>query len=656
MYFNHAFRKTLLAVDSGSATLSGTTSLATSALAAGQLGIYNQNFGVIDYTGSGTKAPFYLVQGSYYKTSGYSDKIGSHGGYQESVKSKMINPKYISRIFWVQSKLPVQQVVQIPLTAQAGSTNVGLNADTTYRLRIDVKGSPALRFLSHNIYRVMDSYTGPANATNPTYVKDPVATLVDFKEQLTMSPYFNQLVQARVYAFKNNVTSSTYTAGTPGVSSTTLTVSSTSAGGILPGQRIVASTGVTGLTNVPNIFANYGTAFATGTTPTTAPTASTTSVTITGTGTGTPTATITVGMYVTGAGLPQGAYLSTVSSQTNYVITYPTQSTAPTITGAAAALTFYDKVVLTYPTQASAPTFSSWTIKCYSDLYGNNGGYVTPYTNIAVTSGQQPTYVGQTPYIPGSSAYTTGTSQTAGTLTGATITAASTVAAATSGAHIYTAAADASTFTTDAFLELTAAYLETKFGNPTFTISDNYDLEPLKIIASLMDDSGSTTVVAPIGTAALQTIGEAGIATVAQASSMAQGTGETVLRELILTGRYRQEAFGDGTNIDQFRMREIEANPSVLDMMSVANRNKLYNKLCILHSVPRFNNPTGVFDNDQYLIEIALPSTLTIGKLFENATYSAGNNNYVPTAGNGLGDYILEASIAAGGVQYIEMI
>ena len=199
--------------------------------------------------------------------------------------------------------------------------------------------------------------------------------------------------------------------------------------------------------------------------------------------------------------------------------------------------------------------------------------------------------------------------------------------------------------------------METKFGNPTFTVTDNYDLEPLKIIASLMDDSGSTTVTAPIGSAAqpnASSIGEAGIATVLQASSMAQGTGETVLRELILTGRYRQEAFGDGTNIDQFRMREIEANPGVLSMMSVANRNSLYNKLCILHSVPRFNNPTGVFDNDQYLIEIAVPSAVSVSQLFNGALYTPGGQ--ITAAGTGLGDYILEASIAAGGVQYAEMI
>lgn len=667
MYFSHAFRKTLLAAPttSGGSTLNGTgsTSTTTSALTAGQLGIYDKNFSFINYTGAGTTAPFYIVQGSYYKQTGYSDTIGAHGGYQESVKSKLINPRYISRIFWVQAKAPVQQVVQIPLAAASGSTNVGLNPDTTYRLRIDVKGSPALRFLSHNIYRNLDSYTGPANATTPTLLKDPVATLVDWKEQLTMSPYFNQLVQARVYAFKNNATNTHFTAGTPGVSSTTLTITTSNTGVILPGQRIVGSTGATSLATIPNIFANYGTAFATGTTPTAAPTASTTSVTITGSGTGTPTGTITVGMYAVGAGLPQGAYVSTVTSQTNYVISYPTQTVAPTITGSSATITFYNTIVLSYPTQTTAPSSFSgtFTLKCYSDLYGANGGYTVPYTNIAVTSGQQPTYVGQTPYIPGTGAYSTSTNTypglaQSGTLTGATITAASTVAAATSGAHIYTSSADAASFTTDAFMELTAAYLETKFGNPTFTVTDNYDLEPLKIIASLMDDSGSTVVTAPIGTAASQTVGIAGIATEVQTASQAQGTGETVLRELILTGKYRQEAFGDGTNVDQIRMREAEANPGVLNMMTVANRNSLFHKLCILHNVPRFNNPTTTFDNDQYLIEIAIPNTISIGGLFTNQTTYTAGGTFTSSGGSLFGDYIIEASVAAGGTSVVEMI
>jgi hypothetical protein len=675
MYFNHAFRKTLLAAptSAGGSTLLAATSGATSALTAGQLGIYDQNFSVIDYSGAGTVKPFYLVQGSYYKTTGYSDKIGAHGGYQESVKSKMINPKYISRIFWVQAKTAQQQVTQIFSTPTASGGNVGLTADTTYRLRIDVKGSPALRFLSHNIYRVLDSYTGPANATNPTYVKDPIATLLDWKEQITMSPYFNQLVQARVFAWKADYSTGSATDFTVGTITTTgvpLTIKTANQAGLIPGYRIVGS----GLPAGSYVTFNP-TSFATGTGPTTAPTASTTSVTITGSGTVAPSATITQGMYVTGGGLPAGAYVSTVSSQTNYVITYPTQTAAPTIS-ALAALTFYDKLIIAYPTQSTAPTvsFTSITYKLYNDLYGANGGYTIPYTNIAVTSGQQPSYAGQATYVPGASTYNTsgtypGLAQN-NVATGATIAAASTVANALSPAHIYTASSDAASFTytggKEPFMELTAAYMETKFGNPTFTVTDNYDLEPLKVIASLMDDSGSTVVTAPIGQGLAGTastyspigsIGDAGIAYVATPSIQAQGTGETVLRELILTGKYRQEAFGDGTNIDQFRMREIEANPGVLNMMTVANRNGLYNKLCILHNVPRFNNPSTTFDNDQYLIEIAVPNTVPITQFFSGATYSSGGTIAGGAAvGTAFGDYILESSYAAGGAQFAEMI
>jgi hypothetical protein len=47
-------------------------------------------------------------------------------------------------------------------------------------------------------------------------------------------------------------------------------------------------------------------------------------------------------------------------------------------------------------------------------------------------------------------------------------------------------------------------------------------------------------------------------------------------------------------------MREIEANP----VLTAVDRNGFYNSINILHSVPRFNNPTGTFDNDQYLLTI----------------------------------------------------
>lgn len=527
MYFSHAFRKTLLAVDAGSGVLDTTVSAATSALTAGELGLYNQSFGVIDFTGGsiGTAytKPFYIVQGSYYKTSGYSDIIGTHGGYQESVKSKMINPRYITRLFWVAAKAPAQQVVQIPVTC-------GLTCDTTYRLRVDVKGSPALRFLSHNLYRVLDSYTGCCSTTNPGFVKDPTATVLNWKEQLNASPYFNNMVQARAFKFV------TVLSATSAVTATTAqtTIPMTTTTGVLVGQRVI------------------------------------------------------------GTGIPANSFVTTVTASTSIVIKYPTQAVAPTI-GSSVSMNFY------------------------SDLYATNtmGSPTIPY-------------LGQTPYIPGTTI-----------LTGATI------AASGSGALIYTPAADAASFTFTAgqepFLELTSAYVETKFGNATFTVTDNYDVEPLKIIASVVDDSGNPCLTYCIGST--PNIGVAGIATEVQTATQVQGLGETVLRELILTGKYRQEAFGDGVNIDTFRMREIEANPGVLSMMSLANRNSLYNKFCILHSVPRFNNPSGTFDNDQYLIEIAVPNTVGLGQFFNSTTVANGIVSTITTSSSAkFGDYIAAAA------------
>ena len=80
-----------------------------------------------------------------------------------------------------------------------------------------------------------------------------------------------------------------------------------------------------------------------------------------------------------------------------------------------------------------------------------------------------------------------------------------------------------------------------------------------------------------------------------------EGLGETVARDFILSESYRQIPFAT-----DLRIREITQGN---DMLGAGNgqvdRTALYDRLYILHTVPRFNNPTGTFDNDQYLIEIA---------------------------------------------------
>jgi hypothetical protein len=68
----------------------------------------------------------------------------------------------------------------------------------------------------------------------------------------------------------------------------------------------------------------------------------------------------------------------------------------------------------------------------------------------------------------------------------------------------------------------------------------------------------------------------------------------------LLTERYAQNPFNQG-NRDSSRIREIEGFDPIL---AAVDRNKLYRVYYLQHSVPRLNNPTGVFDNDQYLYQV----------------------------------------------------
>jgi hypothetical protein len=63
------------------------------------------------------------------------------------------------------------------------------------------------------------------------------------------------------------------------------------------------------------------------------------------------------------------------------------------------------------------------------------------------------------------------------------------------------------------------------------------------------------------------------------------------------------------------RIREITNGT---DVFNAIDKNSQYTRYYIQHNVPRFNNPTGTFDNDQYLLEIAATATA--------CTLATGNN------------------------------
>tara|TARA_R110002074_G_scaffold47610_8_gene122076 strand:+ start:2439 stop:3881 length:1443 start_codon:yes stop_codon:yes gene_type:complete len=182
-YFNHAFNKTFIA----DSTLE-TAATATSALTAGQVALVDgSDWESVALPGGAitTGALGYLVQGSFYS----KDTIGNnpgHGGYKESVKSKGINPKYITRL-WKTNCL-----VAAPATASLSLGATCTPCGTTQFMRMDVKGSPALRFLNHNAYAIADS-ANICCATGQTYL-DPALVLATMGNMMLADPLIKPFV------------------------------------------------------------------------------------------------------------------------------------------------------------------------------------------------------------------------------------------------------------------------------------------------------------------------------------------------------------------------------------------------------------------------------------------------------------------------------
>lgn len=140
-------------------------------------------------------------------------------------------------------------------------------------------------------------------------------------------------------------------------------------------------------------------------------------------------------------------------------------------------------------------------------------------------------------------------------------------------------------------LILNGAYVDTKFGDCTFQLTDFYEVEPVRLYASEVDLSGDPCTFTTLC-----------VVTECQGLQV-QGLGETVLRELTMSESYRQNFLAT-----DLRIREITQGNQIVNSI---DRNGLYYRYNILHSVPRFNNPSGTFDNDQYLLQIYSLGPLT---------------------------------------------
>jgi hypothetical protein len=129
------------------------------------------------------------------------------------------------------------------------------------------------------------------------------------------------------------------------------------------------------------------------------------------------------------------------------------------------------------------------------------------------------------------------------------------------------------------------AYVDTKFEDCTFQPTDFYETEPVRLYLSEVDLNGDPCAFDGI---CVETECE---------GRMPNGLGETLLRDLMLSEEYRQNF----THSD-LRIREITQGTQII---AAVDRNGLYDRFYLQHNVPRNYNPTGVFDNDQYLLEFA---------------------------------------------------
>jgi hypothetical protein len=189
-YFPHAFKKVFI----GDTFV---TSGKTQDLEPGEFGFFYPNSweGVSSMGANGAQNREVVLAAGSYNT---IDKVGTHGGYKESVKSQIINARHIHRFWRVKGRSAQQQILYVGGDAISAANTTQFKCGQTYSLRIDIKGSSALRLLGRNLYHTFDYFTGCcADKENPVAV-DPTVVYLELAKQINEDPIFSQFVTADV--------------------------------------------------------------------------------------------------------------------------------------------------------------------------------------------------------------------------------------------------------------------------------------------------------------------------------------------------------------------------------------------------------------------------------------------------------------------------
>lgn len=536
-YFNHAFTKMFLGTQvSGSGTgenpnanlvdgflitagkhsvvLSETSATAADNYGPGSYGFFDPNTWLSVNEASltpGNCCPLVLASASLLS----KDKLNQYiGGYKESNKSKMINPRYIQRVYRVDSCTPQQSVISIGTTPQTGAGIATLGA-TVLGTETYVNGT----------YTNINLTGGTGSSAKAT-----VVVVANAVSSITLTS------AGIAYTAGDVLTLASAAVATPG--SLTELVAGTSTTITVATAAVTTNIGFQGGTVQANCCYNY-------------------------------LCGETYYLRIDIKGSPALRFLNHNAYQT--LSAYTGCCSGPTPTNV--------DPTLVYLAWAKALVLNNYLKDLVAPV-------VYDYTGVAW-------------YAPGTTVTYDGTNTPVTTAQWWT---------SPTGVDQYAASVQAGAWVDEctAGMRLFGAYVETKFGNCSFQIVDFFEKEPVRLYASLVDFNGDPCVFEGL-CVYNDCLGVQGM-----------GFGEQVVRDLILAESYLQNFFA--TDI---RIREITQGDQILNSVS---RNALYTRYYILHNVPRFNNPSGVFDNDRYMLEIITNGVNTDLEDFLNAWLEACPN------------------------------
>lgn len=259
MYYSSAFRKHF--IGSGSVRTSG----ATENLAPGQIGLFDaSSFDALPVATANAKPykMFIIAQGSMHS----KDTRGgiNHGGLQESVKSRPINPKFIDKFWVVEPSRPVNDVWTIGYNGVSTCQPITGECGSKYTIRVDVRGEAALRAYNRHLYRYFTIETpccDDCDVTCDPAVADPYLMGKALVEKINADPELSKFVKAELIletaiSDSNEVTFDkfilpVYDAGSPfdlasiQVAYPSYTITRESRSGILSTYSVIVADGVT---------------------------------------------------------------------------------------------------------------------------------------------------------------------------------------------------------------------------------------------------------------------------------------------------------------------------------------------------------------------------------------------------------------------------